>query len=302
MGLGVKSKVLKMLRGSPDAPAADAVAQYWTGHNVSNHRRFSSADDSLQYFRWRNAQYPHYIELMPVSGYSGTVLDYGCGPGHDLVGFAVYSKPQRLIGMDVSASSLAEAADRLAVHGAPVEFVNVAGRSALPLETASVDHIHSSGVLHHVENPVAILKELRRVLKPGGTMNVMVYNYDSIWLHLYVAYVKQIQEGLYAGESIREAFRHTTDGPDCPISNVYKPQEWIALCNEAGFTASFKGAAVSLWESHMLQQHRYMACMQENLREESRDFLLGLTFDENGFARTAGAYAGIDGCYALRPA
>ena len=57
----------------------------------------------------------------------------------------------------------------------------------------------------------------------------MVYNYDSIWVHLYVAYQKMLVENLYAGMNIREAFSRTTDGDDCPISHCYRAGEFIEL-------------------------------------------------------------------------
>jgi ubiquinone/menaquinone biosynthesis C-methylase UbiE len=83
---------------------------------------------------------------MPVAGYDGkAILDYGCGPGHDVVGFAHFSKTARLIGMDVSTTSL-----------------------------ASIDLIHSSGVLHHTPNPLKILKEFRRIIRPGGSAQIMI--------------------------------------------------------------------------------------------------------------------------------
>ncbi len=280
--------------------AAKEVA-YWTGHNVTLHRTFSSAAESLAYFKWRNDQYFNYIELMPVVGFDNkSVLDFGCGPGHDLVGFATKSQPTRIVGVDVSPTSLAEARARLAVHGKTAELVQLDPHSLeIPLATGTVDHIHSSGVLHHTPDPLALLKELRRVLRRDGTMNVMVYNYDSVWLHLYVAYVKRILEGLYATEDIREAFRHTTDGVDCPISNVYRPDEWIALCSAAGFRAEFSGSAISLWECSLLSRYRFEACMQESLPVESREFLLGLTIDSHGYPMHQGNYAGVDGCFRL---
>ena len=201
------------------------VADYWTRVNVTQHHTFASAQESLEYFHWRNDQYYPYIDYLPVNGQDGkVVLDYGCGPGHDLVGFAVYSKPKRLIGMDVSSSSLAEATARLALHGAKAEMVLLDPTAAtLPLETASVDLVHSSGVIHHTPDPLQILRELRRVLKPDGSAQVMVYNYDSIWLHLFVGYTTQIVEGRYADSDIRSAFARTTDGEECPISRSTRP-------------------------------------------------------------------------------
>src|SRR5690606_26201538 len=76
-----------------------------------------SADASLRHFVWRNRCYPGYLDLMPVGKANGlSVLDYGCGPGNDLVGFGVFSKPKQLIGIDVSAAALDLARRRLALH------------------------------------------------------------------------------------------------------------------------------------------------------------------------------------------
>lgn len=274
---------------------------YWTDHNVTLHHQFSSKEESLEYFHWRNDQYFNYIELMPVLGFDGkVVMDYGCGPGHDLIGFGTYSSCSRLVGVDLSSSSLAESRSRLALHGIEAETV-VLERDVitLPFEDATFDHIHSSGVLHHTPNPVAILKELRRVLKPGGSINVMVYNYDSLWLHLYVAYQRSIVEGLYEGESLRDQFRRSTDGESCPISNCYRSVEWISLCAEAGFEAIFSGAAISAFELS-IQDKRFAAIMNRKLPAESREFLKSLEFDVHGAPKYRGHYAGVDACYRLR--
>lgn len=237
--------LLRRLRSS------SSVKEYWTGHNVTLHHEFSTKEESLEYFHWRNDQYFNYIELMPVSGFDDkSVLDYGCGPGHDLIGFGTYSACKRLVGVDVSESSIAETRARLALHGITAEAVVLENDVVtLPFEDATFDHIHSSGVLHHTPDPVAILKELKRVLKPGGSMNVMVYNYDSLWVHLYVAYQRSIVKGLYQGKSLRDQFGHSTDGESCPISNCYRPDEWIELCRSSDLKAEFVGAAISMREA-----------------------------------------------------
>src|SRR5262249_53516403 len=144
--------------------------EFWSAFNVTSHRRFRDREDSLKYFWWRCDQYFDYLEHMPVEGQEGKiVLDYGCGPGHDLVGFVEDSKPSRLIGMAVSDASLREARDRLALHGAQPELLRISERTArLPLSDESVDYVHCSGVLHHVPDPVGVLCELRRVLRPSG--------------------------------------------------------------------------------------------------------------------------------------
>jgi ubiquinone/menaquinone biosynthesis C-methylase UbiE len=290
--------------GSSATQVADGqkVASYWTEHNVTVHHRFASAAESLDYFHWRNDQYFNYLQLMPVAGQDGTiVVDFGCGPGHDLVGFGTYSKPARLIGIDVSLSSLAEAESRLALHGIRCELIRLdPSASTLPLDDGSVDYLHCSGVLHHTPEPLTLLKECRRVLRSGGTARIMVYNYDSLWVHLYVAYQKQLVEGAMQGLDLRAAFAKTTDGPDCPISRVYRPAEFVALAVEAGFDGRFLGAAVSMHEAGLLPK-RFDAIADRRLPSECRRFLAELTFDEHGLPRHRSHFAGINGCYLLRP-
>ena len=275
--------------------------EYWTRHNVTVHHPFTSVEDSLNQLQFRNQQYPGYIDLLPVSGKDGmAVLDYGCGPGHDLVGFAHYSRPKRLVGVDISPSSLAEAAARLKLHDAQAELVRVDyGAYDLPFDAASFDYIHCSGVLMCIEEPARLLREFARLLTPGGELRLMVYNYDSIWLHLYVAYVVQIENGLYRDLPTRVAFTRTTDGEDCPVNAVWRPEEMIALGREAGFDAEFLGAALSLWELHILPR-RHIACLSRALPNESRSFLQGLRLDPQGHPWHNGHRAGVDGCFRFR--
>jgi ubiquinone/menaquinone biosynthesis C-methylase UbiE len=282
--------------------AAKVVEGYWTEHNVTLHRTFPSAEASLEDFHWRNAQYFGYIDNMPVSGADGlAVLDFGCGPGYDLVGFASQSKPNRLVGVDVSSSSLAEAQDRLKLHGAEPELHHHDVIAApLPVDDASIDIVHSSGVLHHMPTMEPALKELRRVLKPGGTAQFMVYHADSLWVHLYVAYERQIVQRIDAGLDMASAFQTSTDGPDCPISRCYTQQQFIDIVSAHGFAFETFGVAVSAWEMSLLHK-RYAAIMDQRLPGPSRDFLAGLTFDAQGLPVTRpGVHAGIDGCFRFR--
>ncbi len=95
---GIRTSLLAKIRplkslisGTRDDPAEDVskVAGYWTDYNVTLHQDFRSIEESLTYLRWRNDQYFGYAALMPVNNQDGrVVLDFGCGPGHDVVGFS----------------------------------------------------------------------------------------------------------------------------------------------------------------------------------------------------------------------
>src|SRR5947209_14505705 len=100
------------------APAvATEVDSYWSRHTV-NSKPFENASDSEEYLQWRNAQYPLFPRFMEMWGdHDGeTVLDYGCGPGNDLVGFLIHSRAAKVIGIAVSPKALELARHRLELH------------------------------------------------------------------------------------------------------------------------------------------------------------------------------------------
>ena len=282
------------------AAGARGSAAYWTFHTVAEDD-WRNAADSLDHFKWRNQQYPGYIQLMPVNVADDlVVLDYGCGPGNDLVGFSEFSNPARLIGADVSPTALDASKKRLALHRKTAEFLLIDEESnKINLPDKAVDLVHSSGVLHHVKNLEAALSEIHRVLKVGGCFRVMIYNYDSLWLHLYTAYIHQIEMGRYSKLDLLDAFKRTTDGPNCPISHCYRPSQFVEIVTKNGFSGHFKGSAISVDELTWLPK-RFDAIKCRNLNVEHRNFLSAISFDRNGHPLVDGHVAGIDGCFEFK--
>jgi SAM-dependent methyltransferase len=134
-------------RSSPPIRSSTAgvgtdVDRYWTDHLVHS-EPFKSVADSERYLAWRFEEYPLFREFSGLYGeHPGkVVLDYGCGPGHDVVGFALYSGAHRIIGVDVSPTALELAAQRVALHGVDPDRVDLLHTSdaepALPLDDAS---------------------------------------------------------------------------------------------------------------------------------------------------------------------
>jgi ubiquinone/menaquinone biosynthesis C-methylase UbiE len=276
---------------------------FWTKYNVTLHRRFESREESLGYLRWRNAQYLFYEELMPTDGFDGkVVLDYGCGPCHDIVGFLEDSRPRRIVGVDISPTSLQEGRERLRLHesaACELRQLDFEART-LPFPDTSFDYIHSSGVLHHIRHIDSVLAEFHRVLADDGFCRIMVYNYDSIWLHLHAAYMIRMQSKK-RHLSLEDAFRISTDTRFCPVSRCYTQAAFIALCAAAGFTARLIGCAIALEELKILPG-RFAAIQTPALEAEHREFLRALEFDSHGRPLHRGEVAGIDACYELTKA
>jgi SAM-dependent methyltransferase len=306
----VATSGVQRLRRIP-AQVADSVAprrrvdRYWTRTLVKN-EEFSTPQESAEFLEWRFSEYPLFRELSGLWGDHDdqVVLDYGCGPGNDVVGFLIHTQAREVIGIDVSPTALDVARRRIDLHGIPehrYRLIQVSdAEHKVPLEDSSVDFFQSQGVLHHTSDPEQILREIHRVLRPGGEGRVMVYNRASVWFHLFTAYELQIVNGMYKELSAEDAFQRTTDGPDCPIALCYEPRDFVELCDRAGFGTEFLGGYLSRTDLDALDRSRERALADERLAAEHRDFLRELEIDGDGYPVWRGKHAGVGGCYLLR--
>ena len=97
----------------------------------------------------------------------GEVLEIGFGTGLNLPHLP--SAVTVLRAVDPLKNGRALAGERLKSSPVPVEFVGLDGQ-AIPLEDESVDAALSTWTLCSIPDPVAAVREIRRVLRPGGTM------------------------------------------------------------------------------------------------------------------------------------
>ena len=97
-----------------------------------------------------------------------SVIDCGCGPGSITADLAAFVGPGAVVGIDIEPRQL-EAAERLAKDRG-VTNVNFQQGSVyqIPFPDASFDVAVAHFVLEHVSDPLRGLREIRRVLRPGG--------------------------------------------------------------------------------------------------------------------------------------
>jgi ubiquinone/menaquinone biosynthesis C-methylase UbiE len=113
---------------------------------------------------------PHAIAPLPAGA---TIVDIGSGAGTDLLLAALHVGPGgRAIGVDMTEAMRDRARRGATACGLTHVEVREGEATALPIETESVDVVISNGVLNLVPEKRAAIAQMRRVLKPGGRVQI----------------------------------------------------------------------------------------------------------------------------------
>jgi ubiquinone/menaquinone biosynthesis C-methylase UbiE len=103
-----------------------------------------------------------------TAGLDGEVLEIGVGTGLNIPFYPATVK--RVLAVEPGAAARRLAARRAAASAVPVEFIGQ-DAATLPAADASVDHVLSTWTLCTIPDVGQALAEIRRVLRPGGTLN-----------------------------------------------------------------------------------------------------------------------------------
>jgi SAM-dependent methyltransferase len=149
----------------------------------------------LRSHRWRTAENSA-AYLLPHLRPGLELLDVGCGPGNLTCDLADRVTPGKVVGLDAASDVLEAAeAERTARGTANVSF-EAGDVYGLRFDDDRFDVVHAHQVLQHLTDPVAALRELRRVTRPDGLVAARDSDYAAMtwypadarldrWLDLY---------------------------------------------------------------------------------------------------------------------
>jgi ubiquinone/menaquinone biosynthesis C-methylase UbiE len=132
------------------------MASWWERHGVP--RLIKCACSQGQIMKVRSKIVPHA---------AGDVLELGCGGGINME-FYDPARIRSFTGLDPSPELLAMSREAAAAHGMAADIVGGVGE-AMPFESGRFDTVVTTFTLCSVTDQAAVLAEIRRALKPGGT-------------------------------------------------------------------------------------------------------------------------------------
>jgi ubiquinone/menaquinone biosynthesis C-methylase UbiE len=197
---------------------SDKFAAFYEGRHRFSPKRFVSL--------FLDARTTYLMKLADV-GAQDVVLDLACGSGIHVEPLA--RRARAVVGVDYSAGMIGTARGRLRASALPNWNLAVADAHHLPFPDARFDRIVSMGLLDYVSSPSDVLKECRRVLRPGGRIVFTMPKNPTVFWPLRARVAQGLRRALF-------------DLP--PIANAVSSRELEALLQAVDLQVEHAG---SIW-------------------------------------------------------
>jgi SAM-dependent methyltransferase len=185
-----------------NAQLKDRVRAFWQEHPCGT--KFSDAEMGTGEFfdRVEAHRYDKEWHIPIAADFSSTrglkVLEIGCGLGTDGAQFAKAGADYT--GIDLTQASIELARKKFALAGLRGEF-RVSDAENLDFADETFDVVYSHGVLHHTPDTATAVREIHRILKPGGRAMVMLYHRGSYNYRIGIRVLRRAGAGLLKSES-----------------------------------------------------------------------------------------------------
>jgi SAM-dependent methyltransferase len=181
-------------------------------------------------------RYPAVTWLSPETAGGRVLLNVGCGGGYEGLLFAGYGA--RYIGVDFAINAVRSTLGLIEAAGYTGACYQCEAER-LPLRESTVDIVYTNGVLHHTPNTLDTLRELHRVLRPGGRAIIGLYATRSVAFFWYR--LRAVLAGNFTRDAIRGWVDRNTEGEwrtpgrENRYTRSFTPAEFRALLDAAGF-------------------------------------------------------------------
>jgi 2-polyprenyl-3-methyl-5-hydroxy-6-metoxy-1,4-benzoquinol methylase len=228
------------MSASPSVPfdqvSIDKVRRYWDTRpcNIRHSQKPVGTEEYFHEVEFRKYRVePHIPEFAEFSRWRDKkVLEIGCGIGTDTINFARHGA--EVTAVDLSEKSLELARQRAQIFRLEdrIRFFHAnAEKLADTLPAETYDLVYSFGVIHHTPNPDRVLEQIRKYVKPGGMLKVMVYHRWS-WKVLWI--VLAYGKGRFWRLSSLVA-QHSEAQTGCPVTYIYSRRQGRAWLRRHGF-------------------------------------------------------------------
>jgi ubiquinone/menaquinone biosynthesis C-methylase UbiE len=152
------------------------------------------------------------------------VLEIGVGNGSHAQLIAPHCRTY--VGIDLTNYAVMSTRRRFEIFGLNGDIQRMDAESMV-FPDESFDFVWSWGVIHHSSNTEQILREINRVLRPGGTAVIMIYHRSLLYYYVF----NGIFRGILGGDFLKIRSLHNliqlhTDGA---IARFYTTREWRVL-------------------------------------------------------------------------
>lgn len=169
------------------------IEQFWDAHPcgetlVGKNQEWTTFFARYDEFRYRTEG--HILGELDSLQLSGKkVLEIGIGQAADSE--QIIRRGGCWHGLDLTAEAVFRAKTRFDVFRLPYEAVKQGSATDIPYGDGMFDIVYSHGVLHHIPPIRRVSQEIRRVLKPGGRLVLMMYHKNSLNYHLSINVVRR---------------------------------------------------------------------------------------------------------------